>query len=103
MPHDGKAASNVIYFVRLRMRELNEKTGNIRYGKAEKKRELRGEEEQRQSNTKESNGERTVDRTEVSGSMHAESERCGKRFSKDMPRENESKIEQIEGFDIAEE
>ncbi len=49
VPHDGKAASNVIYFVRLRMRELNEKTGNIRYGKAEKKRELRGEEEQRQS------------------------------------------------------
>ena len=65
VPHDGKAASNVIYFVRLRMRELNEKTGNIHYGKSEKNRELRGEEEQRQSNTKKSNGERTVDRTEV--------------------------------------
>ena len=73
----------------MRMHELNEKTGNIRYGKSEKKRELREEEEQRQSNTKKSNGERTVDRTEVSGSMHAESKRCGKRFSKDMPRETE--------------
>ena len=89
MPHDGKAASIVIYFVRLRMRELNEKTGNIHYGKSEKKRELRGEEEQRQSNTKKSNGERTVDCTEVSGSMHAETERCG--FSKDIPRETESR------------
>ena len=56
-----------------------------------KKIELRGEEEQRQSNTKKSSEERTVDRTEVSGSMHAESERCGKRFSKDMPRETESR------------
>jgi hypothetical protein len=73
------------------MRELNEKTGNIRYKKSEKKRELRGEEEHGQSNTKKSNGERTVDRTEVSGSMHAESESCGKRFSKNMPMETESR------------
>ena len=73
------------------MHELNEKTGTIRYGKSEKKRELRGGEEQRQSDTKKSNGERTVDRSEVSGSMHAESERCGKRFSKDMPRGTESR------------
>jgi hypothetical protein len=73
------------------MHELNEKTGTIRYGKSEKKRELRGEEEQRQRDTKKSSKERTVGRTEVSGSMHAESERCGKRFSKDMPRETESR------------